>query len=73
MYIYTCIFIISKFTFLDGIMGDEDADFGELFDQLMAMKEHAASLPTNARRIVAEQIATAFWKAIGGDHLEIED
>ncbi|KAH0945839.1 hypothetical protein HN011_011509 [Eciton burchellii] len=58
---------------LDGIMGDEDADFGELFDQLMAMKEHAASLPTNARRIVAEQIATAFWKAIGGDHLEIED
>jgi len=54
-------------------MGDEDADFGELFDQLIAMKEHAASLPTNARRIVAEQIATAFWKAIGGDHLEIED
>ncbi|RLU15065.1 hypothetical protein DMN91_012952 [Ooceraea biroi] len=58
---------------LDGIMGDENADFGELFGQLMAMKEHAASLPTNARRRVAEQVVTAFWKAIGGDHLEIDD
>ncbi|XP_076240773.1 alpha- and gamma-adaptin-binding protein p34 [Calliopsis andreniformis] len=35
--------------------------------QLMAMKEHAASLPTNQRRIAAEQLVTAFWKAMGGD------
>ncbi|XP_072755183.1 alpha- and gamma-adaptin-binding protein p34 [Anoplolepis gracilipes] len=58
---------------LDGIMGDENADFGELFGQFMAMKEHAASLPTNERRVVAEQVVTAFWKAMGGDLLEIED
>ncbi|KAL0130414.1 hypothetical protein PUN28_002236 [Cardiocondyla obscurior] len=58
---------------LDGIMGDENADFGELYGQLMAMREHAASLPTNERRLVAEQVVTAFWKAMGGDLLEIED
>ncbi|XP_014470478.1 PREDICTED: alpha- and gamma-adaptin-binding protein p34-like [Dinoponera quadriceps] len=57
---------------LDGIMG-EHADFGELFSKLMAMKEHAASLPTNEKRRAAEQIVTAFWRAIGGDLLEIED
>lgn len=54
-------------------MGDQNADFGELFSNLMAMKEHAASLPTNERRMVAEQVVTAFWKAMGGDLLEIED
>ncbi|XP_011878128.1 PREDICTED: alpha- and gamma-adaptin-binding protein p34-like isoform X2 [Vollenhovia emeryi] len=58
---------------LDGIMGEENADFGELYGQLIAMKEHAASLPTNERRLVAEQVVTAFWKAMGGDLLEIED
>lgn len=65
---YRCI----SLEFLDGIMG-EHADFGELFSQLMAMKEHAASLPTNEKRRVAEQIVTAFWRAIGGDLLEIEE
>ncbi|KAL6445043.1 hypothetical protein ACFW04_002159 [Cataglyphis niger] len=58
---------------LNGIMGNENADFGDLFGQFMAMKEHAASLPTNERRVVAEQVVTAFWKAMGGDLLEIED
>ncbi|XP_031827357.1 alpha- and gamma-adaptin-binding protein p34 [Nomia melanderi] len=57
---------------LDGIMGEENTDFGELFSQLMAMKEHAASLPTNQRRIAAEQLVTAFWKAMGGDPSETE-
>ncbi|XP_054001225.1 alpha- and gamma-adaptin-binding protein p34-like [Hylaeus anthracinus] len=57
---------------LDGIMGEESADFGELFCQLMAMKVHAASLPTNQRRIAAEQLVTAFWKAMGGDPSETE-
>lgn len=59
--------------FSDGIMGEENADFGELFSQLMAMKEHAASLPTNQRKIAAEQLVTAFWKAMGGDPSETED
>ncbi|XP_012216547.1 alpha- and gamma-adaptin-binding protein p34-like [Linepithema humile] len=58
---------------LESIMDSENADFGELFGQFMAMKEHAASLPTNERRIMAEQVVTAFWKAMGGDLLEIED
>ncbi|XP_043519749.1 alpha- and gamma-adaptin-binding protein p34-like [Frieseomelitta varia] len=58
---------------LDGIMGEENADFGELFSQLRAMKEHAAMLPTNQRRIAAEQLVTAFWKAMGGDPSEMED
>ncbi|XP_015589932.1 alpha- and gamma-adaptin-binding protein p34 isoform X3 [Cephus cinctus] len=58
---------------LDGIMGAENTDFGELFGQLMAMKEHAASLPANERRIAAEQLVTAFWKAMGGDPSEIEE
>lgn len=58
---------------LDGIMGGENADFGELFSQLMAMKKHAASLPTNQRRIAAEQLVTAFWKAMGGDPSEIDE
>lgn len=58
---------------LDGIMGEENADFGELFGQLRAMKEHAAMLPTDQRRIAAEQLVTAFWKAMGGDPSEMED
>ncbi|XP_033359429.1 uncharacterized protein LOC117238539 isoform X2 [Bombus vosnesenskii] len=58
---------------LDGIMGEENVDFGELFSQLRAMKEHAALLPTDQRRIAAEQLVTAFWKAMGGDPSEMED
>lgn len=61
------------YIFSDGIMGEENADFGELFSQLRAMKEHAAMLPTNQRRIAAEQLVTAFWKAMGGDPSEMED
>ncbi|KAH0548441.1 alpha- and gamma-adaptin-binding protein p34-like [Cotesia glomerata] len=58
---------------LDGIMGEENTDFGELFGQLMAMKEHAAALSPSNRRAAAEQLVTAFWKAMGGDASEIED
>ncbi|XP_001600325.1 alpha- and gamma-adaptin-binding protein p34-like [Nasonia vitripennis] len=58
---------------LDGIMNNEGADFGELFSHLRAMKEHAASMPSNQRRVAAEQLVTAFWKAIGGDPSEVDD
>lgn len=54
-------------------MDSENVDFGELFGQLMAMKEHAATLPTNQRKLAAEQLVTAFWKAMGGDPAEISD
>lgn len=63
---------ITNFMFLDGIMGGQDTDFGELFGNLRAMKEHAASLPMSERRIVAEQVVIAYWKAMLGD-LEMED
>lgn len=71
MYKVYCYLFCQMFT--DGILGDENADFGELFGQFMAMKEQAASLPSNERRVMAEQVVTAFWKAMGGDLLEIED
>ncbi|XP_034938604.1 alpha- and gamma-adaptin-binding protein p34-like [Chelonus insularis] len=58
---------------LDGILGDTNADFGELLSQLMAMKEHVATLEPSNRRVAAEQLVTAFWKAMGGDSSEIED
>jgi hypothetical protein len=54
-------------------MNNEEADFGELFSHLKAMKEHAASMPSNQRRVAAEQLVTAFWKAIGGDPSEVDD
>nr|XP_033338684.1 alpha- and gamma-adaptin-binding protein p34-like [Megalopta genalis] len=57
---------------LGGIMGEEIADFGEFLSQLKAMKDHAASVPTNQRQLVAEQLVTAFWKAMGGDPSETE-
>lgn len=60
-------------TVTDGIMNSEEADFGELFSNLRAMKEHAASMPSNQRRQAAEQLVTAFWKAIGGDPSEVDD
>ncbi|XP_058800624.1 alpha- and gamma-adaptin-binding protein p34-like [Phymastichus coffea] len=58
---------------LDGIMNNDEADFGELFGKLRAMKEHAASMPSNQRRLAAEHLVTAFWKAIGGDPAEVDD
>ncbi|EFN66220.1 Alpha- and gamma-adaptin-binding protein p34 [Camponotus floridanus] len=64
---------LHKQNMLDILMGDEMFDFGELFGQFTAMREHAASLPTNERRIVAEQVVTDFWKAMCGDLLDIED
>lgn len=54
-------------------MGDENADFGELFGQLMAMKQHATTLTSSNRRAAAEQLVTAFWRSIGGDPSELED
>lgn len=59
--------------FTDGIMGEENADFGELFSQLMAMKQHASTLDSSNRRAAAEQLVTAFWRSIGGDPSEIDD
>lgn len=48
-------------------------DFTELFTQLQMMKESIQSMPIQERKQCAEQMVTAFWKAIGGDDEEIAD
>lgn len=70
-YIQIMIEFINNFI-ADGIMGEENIDFGELFGELIAMKEHAASLTPSNRRAAAEQSVKAFWKAMGGDPSEVE-
>lgn len=67
------LMFFSSVYYTEGLMGGEDTDFGELFSQLMVMKAHAASLPSDQRRVAAEQLVTAFWKAMGGESSEIED
>lgn len=48
-------------------------EFSDLFAQLSMMKDSLQSLPFNQRKQCAEQVVTAFWKAIGGDEDEISD
>lgn len=55
--------------------GDSDGldEFTDLFQQLHTMKDSMQSMPMHQRRQCAEQMVTAFWKAIGGDEDEISD
>ncbi|KAF7273970.1 alpha- and gamma-adaptin-binding protein p34-like [Rhynchophorus ferrugineus] len=55
----------------DEFVGEDD--FTELFSQLHMMKDSLQSLPINQRKQCAEQMVTAFWKAIGGDEEELLD
>ncbi|KAM6257065.1 alpha- and gamma-adaptin-binding protein p34 [Porphyrio hochstetteri] len=43
-----------------------------LFSKLREMKDKAATLPHEQRKLHAEKVAKAFWMAIGGDRDEIE-
>ncbi|XP_033121837.1 alpha- and gamma-adaptin-binding protein p34-like [Anneissia japonica] len=55
-------------------LGNEDPgdeSFEHLFARMASMKEKANSLPPGERKKYAEQVAIAFWKAIGGDEDEI--
>uniref|UniRef100_A0A8C5PD50 Alpha and gamma adaptin binding protein n=1 Tax=Leptobrachium leishanense TaxID=445787 RepID=A0A8C5PD50_9ANUR len=53
--------------------GDGDLEnFSRLFTKLQEMKDKAASLPHEQRKLHAEKVAKAFWMAIGGDQDEIE-
>jgi len=45
---------------------DEEDDFGALFSQLASMRDQAATLQSQDRKAYAEQVAIAFYKAIGG-------
>ncbi|XP_044748269.1 alpha- and gamma-adaptin-binding protein p34-like [Coccinella septempunctata] len=59
---------------LDGSISDDSCDdFTELFSQLQTMRESLNSLPSTQRKQCAEQMVTAFWKAIGGDEEELSD
>ncbi|XP_068131137.1 alpha- and gamma-adaptin-binding protein p34 isoform X2 [Hyperolius riggenbachi] len=53
--------------------GEGDLEnFGRLFSKLQEMKDKAATLPHEQRKLHAEKVAKAFWMAIGGDRDEIE-
>ncbi|XP_008570726.1 PREDICTED: alpha- and gamma-adaptin-binding protein p34 [Galeopterus variegatus] len=52
--------------------GGDLENFERLFSKLKEMKERAAPLPHEKRKLQAEQVAKAFWMAIGGDRDEIE-
>ncbi|XP_064013970.1 alpha- and gamma-adaptin-binding protein p34 isoform X2 [Pogoniulus pusillus] len=52
---------------------DSDLEnFERLFTKLKEMKDKAATLPHEQRKLHAEKVAKAFWMAIGGDRDEIE-
>lgn len=53
------------------LLGEDD--FTELFSHLHMMKDSLQSLPMQQRKQCAEQMVTAFWKAIGGDEEELLD
>ncbi|XP_025896322.1 alpha- and gamma-adaptin-binding protein p34 [Nothoprocta perdicaria] len=53
--------------------GEGDVEnFERLFSKLKEMKDKAATLPHEQRKLHAEKVAKAFWMAIGGDRDEIE-
>ncbi|XP_055218677.1 alpha- and gamma-adaptin-binding protein p34 isoform X2 [Gorilla gorilla gorilla] len=52
--------------------GGDVENFERLFSKLKEMKDKAATLPHEQRKVHAEKVAKAFWMAIGGDRDEIE-
>lgn len=58
----------------DELVADDGIDeFADLFQQLHTMKDSIQSMPMQQRRQCAEQMVTAFWRAIGGEEDEIAD
>ncbi|XP_023568470.1 alpha- and gamma-adaptin-binding protein p34 isoform X2 [Octodon degus] len=51
--------------------GGDLENFERLFSKLKEMKDKAATLPHEQRKLHAEKVAKAFWMAIGGDRDEI--
>ncbi|XP_060606643.1 alpha- and gamma-adaptin-binding protein p34-like [Ruditapes philippinarum] len=57
-------------------LGSEDPggeSFEKLFEKFAHMKEKANNLPLQERKKYAENVAIAFWRAMGGDEDEIGD
>lgn len=57
----------------DSFRNDTTDDFTELFSQLHMMKDNLQNMPMNQRKQCAEQMVTAFWKAIGGEEEDLLD
>lgn len=57
----------------DPYVNDMKDDFTELFSHLHMMKDSLQNMPMNQRKQCAEQMVTAFWKAIGGEEEELLD
>lgn len=57
----------------DPFANDMKDDFTELFSHLHMMKDSLQNMPMNQRKQCAEQMVTAFWKAIGGEEEELID
>ncbi|XP_071794536.1 alpha- and gamma-adaptin-binding protein p34-like [Asterias amurensis] len=56
-------------------IGSEDPggeSFEELFSKMAAMKERASAMTGDDRKKYAEQVAVAFWRALGGDEEEVD-
>uniref|UniRef100_A0A1B6CQ08 Alpha-and gamma-adaptin-binding protein p34 n=1 Tax=Clastoptera arizonana TaxID=38151 RepID=A0A1B6CQ08_9HEMI len=53
------------------IQSGSQGDFTNLFSQLRTLKERVSTLPNDQRKVCAEQVVLAFWKAIGGDDEEV--
>lgn len=60
---------IQELAGLTAARADED-NFERLFSKLKEMKDKAATLPHEQRKLHAEKVATAFWMAIKEDHDE---
>lgn len=59
---------------LESLAADDGLDeFADLFQRLHVMKESISSMPMQQRKQCAEEMVTAFWKAIGGDEEELAD
>nr|AEE61887.1 unknown [Dendroctonus ponderosae] len=55
----------------DEFLGEDD--FTELFTHLHMMKDSLQSLPISQRKQCAEQMVTAFWKAIGDEDESLDN
>lgn len=59
-------------TFQSYYGGGDLENFQRLFSKLKEMKDKAATLPHEQRKMHAEKVAKAFWMAIEGDRDETE-
>jgi len=50
-----------------------EMEFANLLSRLNEVKEQAATMPSDQRKMCAEQVVKAFWNAIGGDEDEVFD